>query len=184
MRMKTGLVLASLLAALPVALSAEEIRMIGQSVMYSDKTILSNVINSRTHRTLIKAMKSVKLEKPLMRRGSYTVFAPDDAAFAALPEVYAKRLFKHVNRDQMARVLACHIIAGNETAGKPLSDMVEEGQSIELQTLGGCTLRVSRRDGTLFVAGTDGVAAQITALDVTQSNGMVEIIDHVLMSAN
>jgi uncharacterized surface protein with fasciclin (FAS1) repeats len=184
MRMKMGLALASLLALLPLAPRAEEIRMIGESVMYSDKTITSNVINSRTHRTLIKAMKSVKLEQPLMRHGSYTIFAPDDAAFAALPEAFSKRLFERVNRDQMARVLACHIVAGNEKSGKRLSELVEEGKSIELQTLGGCMLHVTRKDGAIFVTGTDGAVAQITALDVAQSNGMLQIIDRVLTSVD
>ena len=143
--------------------------MIGQSVMYSANTILSNVINSRTHRTLIKAIKSVKLAQPLMKRGAFTIFAPDDAAFAALPEAYAARLFEHVNRDQLARVLACHIVAGNDMAGKRLSDLIADGQSLEIQTLGGCPLIVSRNNGKFLVTGSDGVSAEITAVDVAQS---------------
>lgn len=183
MRTAAAIVLAFSLGWCPAA-RAEEIRMIGQSVMYSTKTILSNVIDSRTHRTLIKAIKSVKLEHPLMTRGAYTMFAPEDAAFAALPEAYSARLFQRVNRDQMARVLACHIVAGNGMAGKRLSGLVAEGQSIQLQTLGGCTLIVRRVDGRLFVSGPDGLDAEILAADVLQSNGMVQIIDRVLTSSN
>ncbi len=183
MRMRTGLLLASLLGWVP-AVNAEEIRMIGQSVMYSANTILSNVINSRTHRTLIKAIKSVKLAQPLMKRGAFTIFAPDDAAFAALPEAYAARLFEHVNRDQLARVLACHIVAGNDMAGKRLSDLIADGQSLEIQTLGGCPLIVSRNNGKFLVTGSDGVSAEITAVDVAQSNGMIQVINHVMMSSN
>ena len=154
--------------------------MIGKSVMYSSKSILSNIIDSRTHRTLIKAMKSVELEQPLMRQGSFTVFAPEDAAFAALPQQYAARLFQRVNRDQMARVLACHIVAGNQLAGKRLLDLVAEGEEVQLQTLGECLLKVSRRDGVLFVKGVSGLSAVITAADIAQSNGMVQIIDQVI----
>ncbi len=182
MRMRTGLVLASLVGWLDAA-GAEEIRMIGQSVMYSSKTILSNVIDSRTHKTLIKAIKSVKLEQPLMKRGSFTVFAPDDAAFAALPEAYSARLFQRVNRDQMARVLACHIIAGNEMAGKRLSEAMKDGESLELQTLGGCLLTISRKDGKFFVSGPAGSHIAITEPDVAQSNGMIQIVDRVLVPA-
>lgn len=183
MRTAAAIVLAFSLGWCPAA-RAEEIRMIGQSVMYSTKTILSNVIDSRTHRTLIKAIKSVKLEHPLMARGAYTMFAPDDAAFAALPEAYSARLFQRVNRDQMARVLACHIVAGNEMAGKRLAEMVLEGRPIQLETLGGCKLTVTRMDGKLFVAGSEGFLAEILAADVLQSNGMVHIIDRVLTSSN
>jgi uncharacterized surface protein with fasciclin (FAS1) repeats len=182
MRMKTGIVLASLVGWLQAA-QAEEIRMIGQSVMYSSKTILSNVIDSRTHKTLIKAMKSVKLEQPLMKRGSFTVFAPDDAAFAALPEAYSARLFQRVNRDQLARVLACHIVAGNEMAGKRLSDTVKEGGSLELRTLGGCLLTISRQKGKYFISGPTGSRTAITEADVAQSNGMIQIVDQVLVPA-
>ncbi len=184
MRRNPVLVLAALLVTLPLATRAEEIRMIGQSVMYSNKTILSNVIDSRTHRTLIKAMKMVKLEQPLMRRGTFTVFAPDDAAFAALPEGHTPQSLLRVNRNQIARLLSCHIVSGNEMAGKPLSDLVTEGQSVELQTIGGCILTVSRKHGRFFVAGQDAATAEITALDVAQSNGMLEIIDAVLPSAD
>jgi uncharacterized surface protein with fasciclin (FAS1) repeats len=184
MRIKPGLVVACLLAVLPHASYAEEIRMIGQSVMYSSNTILSNVINSRTHRTLIKAIKSVKLEQPLMRSGAFTVFAPDDAAFAALPQAYAARLFERVNRDEMARVLACHIIAGTDFAGKPLSSLVADGESLDLQTIGGCTLTLSRRAGRLFIGTPEVPAAEITASDVAQSNGMVQIIDRVLVPSS
>jgi uncharacterized surface protein with fasciclin (FAS1) repeats len=183
MRMTTGLFLASFLGWLPAA-NAEEIRMIGQSVMYSTNTILSNVINSRSHHTLIKAMKSVKLAQPLMKRGAFTIFAPDDAAFAALPEAYAARLFEHVNRDQLARVLACHIVAGNELAGKRLSDTLKEGESIESQTLGGCMLTISRKNGKFFVSGSAGSIVSITEPDIAQSNGMIQIIDQVLVPAS
>ncbi len=183
MRMKTALVLAIFLA-MQSAAGAEEIRMIGQSVMYSSRSILSNILDSRTHRTLVKAIRLVDLEQPLMKHGAFTVFAPDDDAFTALPEAYGKRLFEHVNRDQMARVLACHIIAGNASAGKRLMDLVEESQSVTIETLGGCPLTVSRTDGKLFVSGKDGIAAEITAADVAQSNGMIEVIDRVLISGN
>ncbi len=183
MRMNTGLGLAVLLVASPLVARAEEIRMIGQSVMYSSKSILSNVIDSRTHRTLIKAMKLVKLEQPLMRRGTFTVFAPDDAAFAAMPETHTPQSILRMGRDQTARLLSCHIVAGNEMAGKPLSDLVADGQSVELRTIGGCILTVSRNGDRYFVGVDHGVTAEITALDVAQSNGMLEIIDTVLHSS-
>lgn len=180
MRSNPVLVLAALLVTLPLAPRAEEIRMIGQSVMYSNKSILSNVIDSRTHRTLIKAMKMVKLEQPLMRRGTFTVFAPDDAAFAALPQAHTPQSLLRVSRSEIARLLSCHIVSGNEMAGKPLSELVADSRTVELQTIGGCILTVSRKDDRFFVAGEDGVTAEITALDVAQSNGILEIIDRVL----
>lgn len=183
MRMKPFLLLLAALGSGPAA-AAEEIRMIGQSVMFSQKSILSNVLESRDHRQLSRAIRSVGLVKPLMQRGAITVLAPDDAAFAALPEAYLKRLFERVNRDQMARVLACHIITDAGFAGRRMSELVADGQALIIPTLGGCPLRVENRNGRILVTGLDGAEAEITTLDVAQANGMIEIIDRVLPSSH
>ncbi|MGB8817365.1 MAG: fasciclin domain-containing protein [Rhizobiaceae bacterium] len=184
MRMKSASLWIAALGLMVQTGLAEEIRMIGNSVMYSSKSILSNVMDSRTHKTLIKAMRSVKLEQPLMRRGSFTLFAPDDAAFAALPADYSDRVFRRINRDEMAHVLACHIVAGNDLAGRKLSDLVPDGGTLKLVTLGGCKLTLSRKAGKLFVIGPNGEEAEITAVDVLQSNGMVQIINRVILPSS
>ena len=170
------------LAAGPVF--AEEIRMIGNSVMYSNKSILSNVIDSRDHKTLIKALKSVRLEQPLMRKGEFTVFAPDDNAFAALPKAYSDNLFRRSNKDEMARFLACHIVAGNALAGLKLAERLVEGGTLSLMTIGGCELIVSRQAGKFYVRGPRGDRAEITAMDVAQRNGIVQIINRALLPSS
>ena len=161
---------------------AGEIRITSdKTVMFSDKTILSNVINSRDFTVLMKAIKSVKLEYALMRPGAFTLFAPDNTAFSKLPADISEDLFKRVNRDEMAKVLACHIIAGTALAGANLHDRVADGTSVEIETLGGCILTVSNKAGTLFVSDESGHQARITEQDITQANGMIEMIDRVLL---
>lgn len=168
------------LAASP-ALAAEEIRFYGKAVMFSTNTITGNIIESREHTKLLKAMRLVGLELSLWEPGSFTLFAPDDAAFAKLQASFADEIFQRRNRDEMAKLLACHILAGTELAGLRLKQFVKADQPLRLQTLGGCTLALRLVDDVIQVTDEKGGVANILSDDVVQQNGMIQIIDHVLI---
>ncbi len=166
------------------AFAAEEIRFFGKAVMFSTNTITANIMESREHTMLMKAMRSVGLELSLWEPGSFTLFAPDDSAFAKLPVSYADEIFQRRNRNEMARLLACHIIAGTDMAGLRLKNAFRPGQSLKIQTLGGCTLTLRLVDGALQVIDGKGNTANVIIDDVVQRNGMIQIIDRVLLPSS
>ena len=98
-----------------------------------------------------------------------------------MPADYSEKVFRRINRDEMAHVLACHIVAGNDLAGRKLADLVPDGGTLKLVTLGGCELRLFRKAGKLLVVGPNGGSAEITSVDVLQSNGIVQIINRVIL---
>ena len=160
---------------------AEDIRLIKNAMIYPSNVMILSLLNSHDFSTLTTAIKSVHLEQPLMKAGSYTLFAPDNAAFATLPEPISSRVFLHINRDEMAKLLACHLVVNPSQAGRRLLDMVVEGRPQQLKTLGGCMLTVTKVQNKLSVTDQTGQTAQITSIDVVQSNGVMEIIDHVML---
>jgi uncharacterized surface protein with fasciclin (FAS1) repeats len=181
MRLATALFLA---LAANAALAAEEIRFYGKAVMFSTNTITGNIIESREHTRLLKAMRSVGLELSLWEPGSFTLFAPDDAAFSKLPPSYSDEIFQRRNRDEMARLLACHLIVGTDLAGLRLKQSMKPGQSLKLQTLGGCMLTLRLVDGVIQVVDEKGGVANVIVDDVVQRNGMIQIIDRVLIPSS
>jgi uncharacterized surface protein with fasciclin (FAS1) repeats len=166
------------------ALAAEEIRFFGKAVMFSTNTITANIMESREHTMLMKAMRSVGLELSLWEPGAFTMFAPDDVAFAKLPASFTEEIFQRRNRDEMARLLACHIIAGTDFAGSRLKDWLKSGEPLKLQTLGGCILTLQLIDGVIHVGDEKGNVANVLIDDVVQRNGMIQIIDRVLLPSS
>jgi uncharacterized surface protein with fasciclin (FAS1) repeats len=163
---------------------ADEIRLVKNAMIYPSNVMISSLLNSHDFSILTTAIKSVHLEQPLMKPGSYTLFAPDNAAFSTLPESVAERVFLHINRDEMAKLLACHLVINPPQAGRRLLDIVVEGVPLQIQTLGGCTLTLTKTNAHLTITDGTGQTSQITDADVMQSNGMLEMIDHVLLPVN
>jgi uncharacterized surface protein with fasciclin (FAS1) repeats len=163
------------------AQAAEEIRFYGKAVMFSTSTITGNILESREHTSLAKAMRSVGLELSLWKAGSFTLFAPDDAAFAKLPADYSDEIFHRRNRDQMARLLACHLVVGTDMAGLKLKQSVKPDEPLKLRTLGGCELKLKLVGGVIQVIDEKGNAANVILDDVAQRNGMIQIVDRVLI---
>jgi uncharacterized surface protein with fasciclin (FAS1) repeats len=161
--------------------ASEEIRFFGRAVMFSTNTITGNIIESREHTVLMRALRSVGLEQSLLRQGLYTLFAPDDAAFARLPQDYSESIFRRVNRNEMAKLLSCHIVAQGDLAGRRLMDRLKRDKLLTLTTLGGCALRLALRQGTLFVTDEAGNVGKILEADILQANGMIQLIDRVLV---
>jgi uncharacterized surface protein with fasciclin (FAS1) repeats len=163
------------------AAASEEIRFHGKSVMFSTNSITSNLLASREHTLLMKALRSVGLEQPLLYQGNFTLFAPIDDAFAKLPSDYSESIFRRVNRSEMAKLLACHIVADSRFAGKKLVDQLKPGAPHLLKTLGGCMLTLEKKDGAVFVTDESGNQGKIIEADILQTNGLIELIDQVFV---
>ena len=161
--------------------ASEEIRFHGKSVMFSTNSIVSNLLASREHMLLMKALRSVGLEQPLLYQGNFTLFAPVDDAFAKLPADFSESIFRRVNRSEMAKLLACHIVADSRFAGQKLVDQLRPGAPLLLKTLGGCVLKLELKDGTVFVTDESGNQGKIIEADILQTNGLIELIDQVFV---
>jgi uncharacterized surface protein with fasciclin (FAS1) repeats len=179
MKKLTALLLAAAFFAGHAAAS-EEIRFHGKSVMFSTNSIISNLLASREHTLLMKALRSVGLEQPLLYQGNFTLFAPVDDAFAKLPADFSESLFRRVNRGEMAKLLACHIVAGG-FAGQKILGKLRPGEPLALKTLGGCTLELELKGGAVLVTDESGNQGKIIEADILQTNGLIELIDQVFV---
>ena len=183
MTKRAAALLTALLLAVPAA-ATEEIRFFGKSVMFSTNTITGNLLELHEHKVLMKALRSVGLEQALLHRGLYTLFAPNDRAFAKLAQDYSESVFRRVNRSELAKLLSCHIVAEGEFAGTKLMDRLKSGGPLSVKTLGGCGLRLELRQGTVYVTGETGHEGKILEADILQKNGMIQLTDRVFVPSN
>jgi len=161
--------------------SKEKTVMVGGAAMYPSKNIVENAMNSKDHTTLVAAVKAAGLAETLQGPGPFTVFAPTNAAFNMLPKGAVDNLLKPENTDQLKAVLTYHVVAGNLDA-KALMQKVKQGNGMaKLTTVNGEELTVMVKDGMVWVKDSKGAVAKITTKDVYQSNGVIHVIDHVLM---
>lgn len=168
------------LAALAGAAHAEN-PMVGGAPMYATKTIVENAVNSKDHTTLVAAVKAAGLVETLSSAGPFTVFAPVNDAFAALPAGTVDTLLKPENKDQLVKILTCHVI-GAEAFAADIRKMIDadEGEH-PVTTVGGCVF-TARHDGDrITIADENGNVANVTIADVDQSNGVIHVIDKVLL---
>ena len=182
---KAGLLAATLMfssALVPAVYAAEDTVMVGGAAMYPSKTIVQNAINSKDHTTLVAAVKAANLVKTLSSAGPFTVFAPVNAAFDMLPAGTVKTLLKPKNKAKLAGILTYHVVAGRLSAEDLAAKAKAMGGKVELKTVEGDTLTVmSDGKGGWNVMDTSGGTAHITIANVFQSNGMIHVIDHVLL---
>jgi uncharacterized surface protein with fasciclin (FAS1) repeats len=174
-----ALIAASAIA--PVPTHAEETVTVGGAPMYPSKTIVQNAVNSKDHTTLVAAVKAAGLVDTLSSPGPFTVFAPTNEAFAKLPAGTVDTLLKPENKDALVGVLTYHVVPGRLSA-KDLMAMVKKGGGkAMLKTVEGQDLTVEVKDGQIWVWDAKGDAAKITIKNVMQSNGVIHVIDTVLM---
>lgn len=157
--------------------------MVGGAEMFPDKTIVENASQSADHTTLVAAVTAAGLAETLSGEGPFTVFAPVNAAFEALPAGAVDDLLKPENKDQLVKVLSCHVVAADAMSpaiGKMIAD---DGGAHPVETLGGCilTAQIRESDNALTLTDENGTVATVTIPDVDQSNGVVHVIDAVLM---
>lgn len=163
------------------ALSANP--MVGGAAMYGDKNIIENAVNSADHTTLVAAIKAAGLVDTLMGDGPFTVFAPVNAAFDALPAGTVDMLLKPENKAQLVKILTCHVIAANAMSSDVAKMAMDDGGTHEVTTVGGCKLWLSVSGDVVTIKDESGGVAKVTIGDVKQSNGVIHVIDKVLLPA-
>jgi uncharacterized surface protein with fasciclin (FAS1) repeats len=161
--------------------AAEMTKMVGGAAMYPSKNIVQNAVNSKDHTTLVAAVKAAGLVPTLESAGPFTVFAPTNEAFAKLPAGTVDTLLKPENKSKLTSVLTYHVVAGRLTT-KDLREKVKEGGgTAELKTVEGAPLTVTEKDGKLWLKDGKGDTAMITIGNVMQSNGVIQVINTVML---
>ena len=175
-----GLALAAPFAVAPVY--AEMTKMVGGAPMYPSKNIVQNAVHSKDHTTLVAAVKAAGLVETLEGPGPFTVFAPTNAAFAKLPAGTVDTLLKPENKPMLTKVLTYHVVPGRMTAAN-LMKAVKDGEGeAKLKTVEGDWLIVKQAGpGKLTVTDAKGDVAMVTIGDVMQSNGVIHVVDAVLL---
>lgn len=170
------------MSADPAGVAAAENPMVGGAPMYASRDIVENAVNSADHTTLVAAVQAADLAAALKREGPFTVFAPTDAAFDALPEGAVASLMEPANRDELRRVLAYHVVPANALSSDIGRMIAMDGGAHPVQTLSGDRL-VLRMDpsGDITVTDEQGRTATVTIADVRQSNGVIHVVDRVLL---
>jgi uncharacterized surface protein with fasciclin (FAS1) repeats len=166
------------ISALP-ALAAP--KYVGGAPMYDTKTIVENAVNSADHTTLVAAVKAAGLVEALSGPGPFTVFAPVNAAFAALPAGTVDDLLKPENKDKLTKILTCHVIPAKALAADISKMAMDDGGAHVVDTVGGCKLTLKAADGKVTITDETGGVANVTIADVIQSNGVIHVIDKVLL---
>ena len=157
--------------------------MVGGAAMFEDKNIIENAVNSADHTTLVAAVKAAGLVETLSGEGPFTVFAPTNDAFAKLASVTVEDLLKPENKEALVKVLACHVVAA-DAMSMAIKGMVDDDNGAHpVPTVGGCTLTARYMGDTIMIEDERGRTATVTIADVQQSNGVIHVIDMVLLPA-
>jgi uncharacterized surface protein with fasciclin (FAS1) repeats len=154
---------------------------VGGAPMYAEKNIVENAVNSKDHTTLVAAVKAAGLVETLSGPGPFTVFAPTNDAFDDLPAGTVDNLLKPENKDQLTKILTCHVVgaeAMSDAIGKMIAD---DGGTHAVNTLGGCVLQAKMDGDEITLTDENGNEATVTIADVDQSNGVIHVIDEVLL---
>jgi uncharacterized surface protein with fasciclin (FAS1) repeats len=168
-------------AMAPEAAAPASNPMVGGAEMSADKDIIDNAVNSKDHTTLVAAVKAAGLVDTLKGPGPFTVFAPTNEAFAALPAGTVDGLLKPEKKADLTKVLTYHVVSGAVDAAALKSQIASGGGKAELKTVQGETLTATERDGGIALTDSKGNVAMVTIADVMQSNGVIHVIDKVLM---
>ncbi len=155
--------------------------MVGGAEMFPTMTIVENAVNSADHTTLVAAVQAAGLVETLASPGPFTVFAPTNDAFAALPAGTVDTLLLPENKDMLTKVLTAHVVAGTLTAADIRAQADGNGM-VNLQTVSGDALTAQiRPSGNVYVFDESGNVYQVTIPDVMQSNGVIHVVDGVLL---
>jgi uncharacterized surface protein with fasciclin (FAS1) repeats len=181
-QLRAALTASTVAAALMLAAPAlAKNPMVGGAPMYPSKTIVENAVNSKDHTTLVAAVKAAGLVDTLSGPGPFTVFAPTNAAFAALPAGTVETLVKPENKAQLTKILTYHVVPGTYTSRDLMALAKKNGGEAELKTVEGGSLTVMQKGKGLYVADDKGNTARVTTANVMQSNGVIHVINKVEM---
>jgi uncharacterized surface protein with fasciclin (FAS1) repeats len=191
--MKTTLKIATVLLATGLALHAtaqdhmgtmdkkEKTVMVGGAEMYPSKNIIENAVNSKDHTTLVAAVKAAGLVPTLESKGPFTVFAPTNKAFAALPSGTVDNLLKPENKDKLTKVLTYHVLPGKFDSKAVMAAIKAGDGKVSMKTVEGDMLTFKMNGKNLEVWDENGGHATVTTADVYQSNGVIHVVDSVLL---
>ena len=155
--------------------------MVGGAPMFKTKNIVENALNSADHTTLVAAVKAAGLVETLQGKGPFTVFAPTNAAFEKLPAGTVETLVRPENKDTLTKILTYHVVAGRYDA-KRLSQLIKKGGGqAALKTVSGGTLTARANGNSVTLTDEKGGTSNVTIGDVYQSNGVIHVIDTVVM---
>ena len=176
-----SLFLSAAALALSTGMALAENPMVGGAAMYDTKNIIENAVNSADHTTLVAAVQAAGLVETLSGAGPFTVLAPTNEAFAKLPAGTVENLLKPENKDMLINILTCHVIAANAMASDIMGMVTADGGMHKVTTVGGCEFTLSSKDGKVMIEDGMGNMATVTVADVVQSNGVIHVIDTVLL---
>ncbi len=163
------------------AQSMEKTVEVGGAAMYPSKNIVQNAVNSADHTTLVAAVKAAGLVETLQTAGPFTVFAPTNAAFNKLPEGTVSTLVMPENKSTLTKILTYHVVSGRLDA-KAIAQLIKEGNgSTMLKTVSGGTLKATMKGKKLMLTDEKGGMSEVTISDVYQSNGVIHVVNTVLL---
>ncbi|MBT0958167.1 fasciclin domain-containing protein [Alphaproteobacteria bacterium KMM 3653] len=180
---KSAITAIALFAAAPALADGHAAKnpMVGGAEMFADKTIVENAVNSADHTTLVAAVKAAGLVETLSGEGPFTVFAPVNAAFDALPEGTVETLLKPENKEMLTKILTCHVVAADAMSDAIKGMIDDDNGKHPVPTVGGCTLQATYMGDEIKIEDENGNTAMVTIADVKQSNGVIHVIDAVLL---
>lgn len=159
----------------------KETKMVGGAEMYPTKNIIENAVNSKDHTTLVAAVKAADLVEVLSSEGPFTVFAPTNAAFDKLPKGTVETLVKPENKEKLQAILKYHVVAGKWNA-KDISKLIKKANGkATIETVNGGNITAWMKGKNLYITDENGNSAKVTIADVNQSNGVIHVIDAVLL---
>ncbi|MBX9469494.1 MAG: fasciclin domain-containing protein [Rhizobium rhizophilum] len=170
---------AAILAGAAAAYAANP--MVGGGEMLETKNIVENAVNSKDHTTLVAAVQAAGLVETLSGAGPFTVFAPTNDAFAKLPAGTVDTLLKPENKEQLTKVLTCHVVAADVMAEALVKMISDDGGEHDVTTVGGCVLKAKAADGKVTLTDEMGGVSTVTIADVKQSNGVIHVVDAVIL---
>ena len=182
--MKTIQLLFSMLAVATISTGAfaqEKSVTVGGAPMYPSKNIIENAVNSKDHTTLVAAIKAAGLVETLSGAGPFTVFAPTNKAFDKLPKGTVETLVKPENKGTLTGILTYHVVAGKVSAADLVKKIKADGGKAMIKTVAGGMLTASLKGKKVILTDEKGGKATVTIADVNQSNGVIHVIDTVLM---
>ena len=176
-----ALAFAAVAARPTLAQMKEQTVTVGGAPMYPSKNIIQNAVNSKDHTTLVAAVKAAGLVETLQGPGPFTVFAPTNAAFAKLPAGTVDSLLKPQMKEKLVAVLTYHVLPGRLTVKDLWEASNKGGGKAKFKTVEGEELTVEFKAQTLTIRDSKGHASKVTIQNVLQSNGVIHVIDNVLM---
>jgi uncharacterized surface protein with fasciclin (FAS1) repeats len=175
------LCLAIVAMSAPLLIAGDKDPMVGGAAMYANKDIIDNAVNSKDHTTLVAAVKAAGLVDTLKGAGPFTVFAPTNEAFAKLPAGTVETLLKPENKDMLTKILTYHVVAGRLSAADLKKQIKAGNGQASLKTVSGGTLIAKMQGGSIILQDEKGGMSTVTIANVFQSNGVIHVVDTVVM---